>query len=187
MSFPVDPTDRFLEPVIGHMGPQNPVADFDYVYLSAEGPAYRHYKDTVGVQFWDELIASLGPQGAQGDKYTDPTAPLGGTGAQYPTYSAPVGRPLTTIGAVSIAGPASRPLGGSGTYVASIAGDATNLEYTWTVTNMADVTVATPKAATTSITFGAQGHQGLQTIFCEVRDGTSKDSRRTGSKSVEIT
>lgn len=58
-------------------GPIPVVNDLANVYISNDGPAYRHYKDAARTEFWDELLYSS-------DTEVDPTAPLGGTGAQYP-------------------------------------------------------------------------------------------------------
>lgn len=81
MAYPIDPFGPQYAPYVGYFnpaGPQDSVIDADNLYLSAEGPALRHYKDETGTQFWDEVLYSS-------QTVADPTAPLGGTGTGYPS------------------------------------------------------------------------------------------------------
>lgn len=186
MAYPVDPTDPRLQPFLGHMTAVNPVADIDYVYLSAEGPAYRHYKDRTGAEFSDELLAA-GGNGFQSidTDFVDPTAPLGGTGAQYPIYSAPFTIDKN-IGVPSVTGSNTIALGSTEAYSVAYTGDATSPEYTWSASSLKGVTIDTPKASSTNVTVAADGPQGDVTLFCEIRDGLSVDYSRTASFSVEF-
>lgn len=62
------------------IGPRQIVNEVDNLYLSNDGPAYRHYKDNARTEFWDELLFS-----SDNANLVDPDAPLGGIGAQYPS------------------------------------------------------------------------------------------------------
>jgi hypothetical protein len=59
------------------VGPRLSINEIDNLYVSEDGIAYRHYKNDARSEFWDELLVSS-------DTIVDATAPLGGTGAQYP-------------------------------------------------------------------------------------------------------
>jgi len=87
MVFPIDPTDPLYSPWVGHMGPQNPVADSDYLFSSEEGIAQRWYQRPDGSLFWDELIVPFSPEEAGSAPYIDPNSPLGGVGNQYPPFT----------------------------------------------------------------------------------------------------
>lgn len=92
----------------------------------------------------------------------------------------------TRIGNVTISGPANVAFGGTGSYSAAIEGDATNLSYRWNCSYVNDVTFSAQTADACDITFGAQGVQCRQTIFCEVLDATSTDYCRIGSLGAQV-
>jgi hypothetical protein len=94
MAYPIDPTSATYAPFVGSLSATNPVADSDDLYVSASGIAIRRWKDKAGTEFWDELLIPFSPQDPE-SAYTDATAPLGGTGAQYPTYTAVNGGRVT--------------------------------------------------------------------------------------------
>jgi hypothetical protein len=115
MAYPINPNSAEFAPFVGSLQSNNPVADSDDLYVSAEGIAIRRWKNKAGTSFWDELLVPFSPQNPQ-SIYTDATAPLGGTGPQYPTYTAVNGGRVTVAVAPS-----------------SVTEDgATNLVYTFT-------------------------------------------------------
>lgn len=82
MAYPIDPSDAAYAPFVGYFdpaGPQDSVIAVDDLYLSAEGPTLRHYKNDARDEFWDEVLYAT-----QDPTLIDATAPLGGVGAQYP-------------------------------------------------------------------------------------------------------
>jgi len=87
MVFPIDPTDPLYSPYVGYMGPQNPVADSDYLFTSEEGLAQRWYTRPDGSGFWDELLVPFSSEDPDSAPYVDANSPLGGSGAQYPPFS----------------------------------------------------------------------------------------------------
>lgn len=94
MAYPIDPTSAEFAPFVGTYLTNNPVADSDDLYVSAEGIAIRRWKNRAGTRFWDELLFPFSPQDPE-SVYTDSTAPLGGVGAQYPEYTAADGGLVT--------------------------------------------------------------------------------------------
>lgn len=84
MTYPIDPTSVEFAPFVGYFQSANPVADSQDLFVSNQGIAVRRWKDKAGTEFWDELLVPFSPVAT----YTDATAPLGGIGAQYPTYTA---------------------------------------------------------------------------------------------------
>lgn len=99
MAYPIDETSAAFVPFVGSMSSTNPVADVDDIYVSNAGIAIRRWKNKAGTEFWDELLVPFSPQDPEG-VYTDATAPLGGTGAQYPVYNTALGG-LVTVAASS--------------------------------------------------------------------------------------
>lgn len=91
MAYPIDPTSADFAPFVGYFQSTNPVADTQDLYVSSQGIAVRRWKDKAGTEFWDELLVPFSPVAT----YTDATAPLGGVGAQYPTYTAADGGLVT--------------------------------------------------------------------------------------------
>jgi hypothetical protein len=61
MTYPV-PTNAGAQSFLGYTSADNPVADRDDLYLSAEGITYRHFTAgrgvAAGVQFWDEVLVA---------------------------------------------------------------------------------------------------------------------------------
>lgn len=97
MAYPIDPTSATFAPFVGSFQSENPVADTQDLYVSSQGIAVRIWKDKAGVRFWDELLVPFSPVAT----YTDETAPLGGVGAQYPTFTAANGGSVTVAVAPS--------------------------------------------------------------------------------------
>ena len=87
MTYPIDPYAATYAPFVGYFnspgaqGAQDTesVIDADDLYLSTEGPTIRHFKNTARTEFWDEVLYAT-----RDVTLTDPNAPLGGTGNQYP-------------------------------------------------------------------------------------------------------
>ena len=94
MAYPIDPTSATYAPFVGSLSSTNPVADSNDLYVSAQGIAIRRWKNKAGTRYWDELLIPFSPQDPE-TAYTDATAPLGGTGAQYPEYTSALGGEVT--------------------------------------------------------------------------------------------
>lgn len=99
MAYPIDPTSVEFAPFVGSLQSVNPVADSDDLYVSSQGIALRRYKNGAGTRFWDELLVPFSPVAV----YTDATAPLGGSGAQYPVYAAARGGAVTVAASAAVA------------------------------------------------------------------------------------
>ncbi|AEC53069.1 hypothetical protein SCRM01_123c [Synechococcus phage S-CRM01] len=94
MAYPIDPNSAAFAPYVGSLSTTNPVADSDDLYVSSVGIAIRRWKDKAGTRFWDELLVPFEVQ-TPPSVYTDATAPLGGTGPQYPVYNPVLGGQVT--------------------------------------------------------------------------------------------
>lgn len=100
MAYPIDATSAAFAPFVGSLSATNPVADSDDLYVSKSGIALRRWKNKAGTKFYDELLIPFSPQDPE-TVYTDITAPLGGTGAQYPVYNTALGGLVTVAVAPS--------------------------------------------------------------------------------------
>lgn len=174
MAYPIDPNSAEFAKFVGSFQATNPVADSDDLYVSAQGIAIRRWKDKAGTRFWDELLVPFTPQAT----YTDATAPLGGTGAQYPAYVAANGGLITV---------ARTP--------ASVAEDGTpNIVFTFTrnaaSTRVQTVTYAITGTATNGVDYEFIGNQVTfpeNSTTCTVVINPITDALAEGNETVILT
>lgn len=160
----------------------NPVLDMDNVYWSKLGWAYRHYKSDDKSRYWDEILVAGEALLDNGNPDTTAedfgvAAPTFETGDSLPSVEVPKIESFEVSGSTSATAAAIEA-----GYAAALVGDNLGAAtYSWTSTDGSAVFSA-DTAATTSITFSAEG---TYTVTCSV-EAVEGGVTVTDSDSIEV-